>query len=382
MAYMRADPVAARDTYRLLFKACALHQTPSAAWYAAMAQFGIARTSSRLTDTTETRLALLNALRGGFWNFDVLDRDSIIRNVAGNLWFDSLVNLYKELRLISTPTWAAQQPLVVLPASDPIVAKRLATLSPTMSAGLRVLLTHYAVLTMDSTQRSMVRKAQVVPLDEFGALLHEKADARQVQLIVALHGGCASYNEFARHWCRVADSIRTYVLVPAGNIRYSEDMNSWDDNIESTDESVTAALDRYEHWCGCQPDAYIAGFSQGGMAAIKLGLMHPDRYHAVISIAGLLDGPLPADALSQAAQSGLRIYAMSGEFDSPTFRASLEAAGRQCTLSAIPFKLEIVPGTIHEVPRDFDAHIAGALAWIQGHGAPQTAQSALLKSSR
>lgn len=380
MAYMRADPVAARDTYRLLFKACALHQTPSAAWYAAMAQFGIARTSSRLTDTTETRLALLNALRGGFWNFDALDRDSIIRNVAGKFWFDSLVNLYKELRLISTPTWAAQQPLVVLPASDPIVLKRLAKLLPVVPAGLRIPLTHHAVLAMDSTLRSMVRKAQVVPLSEFGQLFHEKAGVRQPQLIVALHGGCASYQEFARHWSRVADSVGLYVLVPAGNIRHSEDMNSWEGSIESIDETVTGALDRFEQQCGYEPDVYIAGFSQGGMAAIKLGLMHPDRYHDVISVAGLLDGPLPVDALSPAAQSGLRIYAMSGEFDSPTFRASLEAAGRQCTQSAIPFKLEIVPGTIHEVPHDFDAHFATAWDWVRAREAARVAQTSMLKS--
>src|SRR5579871_1936183 len=61
MAYTRNDISAARDTYRILLRQSALQHTETSAWYVMSANFGIARTSSRLRDTSETRVALLHA---------------------------------------------------------------------------------------------------------------------------------------------------------------------------------------------------------------------------------------------------------------------------------------------------------------------------------
>ncbi|MDP4197999.1 MAG: hypothetical protein Q8922_01050 [Bacteroidota bacterium] len=382
LASTRNDPTAARDTYRLLLKVCSFRQTSSATWYAAMAEFGIARTSSRIaastqspSDSAETRLALLKALKCEFWNFEVLERDSILSNVAGRQWFDSLVSVYKVLRQISTQTWTPQPPLLILPVTDPIVAARLPASFPHRP------ITTESVLTMDSTQRAELRIAQTIPLDDLNRVpASEMIAIKHRPLVITLHGGCASYREFSHHWFRVADSLGLSILVPPGTVRHGEDMNSWEGSIESIDEDVSAVLDRFEQESGAQPETYVAGFSQGATAAIKIGIMHPDRYRGVFSVAGLLDGPLPDELLRTSADAGLCIYAMSGEFDSPNFRASLEAAGRQCMHASLPFKLEIIPDVIHEVPRPFAMYFGSALNWIKDRQAARVAQSSMVKS--
>jgi predicted esterase len=379
MAYSRNDMYAARDTYRVLLHIASLRtispaETPSAAWYVAMSNFGIARISSRFGDTSDTRVALLGALRGEFWAFDALERDSIIRNVAGQHWFDSLIATYKILRQISTPTWSPQEPLVIVPAGDPCLAARVDTLGGIHALRMKHALGYASVATMDSATRHNFRKLQTLKMSE----VHHMCDGHPPQMrpvIVALHGGCASYLEFAKHWCRVADSLGVFVLVPAGTARYSQDLNSWEGSIESIDASVSAAVDALEKNIGYTPDWYVAGFSQGAMSAIKVGLMHPDRYRAAISIAGLLDGPLPDDAIAEGAKQGLSIYAMSGEFDSPNFRASLEEAGKQCDQAGLPFHFELLPQTVHEVPSDFTPHFAKAWSWVQERERSRMSQS-------
>lgn len=381
LAYTRNDISAARDTYRVLLRVASLRTSPSAVWYTAMSNFGIARTSSRLRDSVETRHALMGALRGEFWAFDALERDSIIRNVAGPQWFDSLIAVYKILRQISTQTWAPQEPLVIMPASDPCLASRLDSIPMLKAHRLRHSLGYQANIVLDSALRHRLRALQTLRLSDVRGLC-DGHPPKMRPVIVALHGGCASYQEFARHWCRVADSLGVFVLVPAGTARYAQDLNSWEGSAQSIDANVSAAVSALEHNLGYSPDWYVAGFSQGAMSAIKIGLMHPERYRAAISIAGLLDGPLPDDAIKAAARSGLSIYAMSGEFDSKSFRASLEAAGQQCDRAGLPFHFELLPKTVHEVPADFAPHFAMAWAWVQQREAARLAQSSLLRGSQ
>jgi predicted esterase len=243
---------------------------------------------------------------------------------------------------------------------------------------LKHLLGYQSVISLDSNLRHLFRRFQTLRMSEVRGMC-DGNPPKMRPVVVALHGGCASYEEFARHWCRVADSLGVFVLVPAGTARYAQDMNSWEGSIESIDASVSAAVDALEHNIGYTPDWYVAGFSQGAMSAIKIGLMHPNRYRAAISIAGLLDAPLPDDAISEAAKLGLSIYAMSGEFDSPTFRASLEEAGRQCVREGLPFHFELLPKTVHEVPKDFAPEFAKAWSWIQQREHAHMAQSTLLR---
>lgn len=357
MAYSRNDISGARETYRALISASSLRQSSSAAWYRSMAEFGIARTSSRLQDTLETRSALLRAFKQEFWNFDAIERDTIMRNVAGASWVDSLVSVYQVVRKISTATWQVQQPIVVVPATSRAFREYAMRVLPQV----RLPATASGIQALDSASRSAIRRMQHIPLDEFRATYGIE---EQRPLIVALHGGCASYHEFARHWGRIADSLGVFVLVPAGNARLSADMNSWDGEIDTVDAAISATLTKFERVAGYIPETHIAGFSQGAMAAIKLAVMHPDRYHGVVAIAGLLDRPLPQELLNSAAATGLAVFAMSGEFDSPTFRATLEQAGRQCLTAHVPFRLDILPDVVHEVPSDFAERFSEAWDWL------------------
>jgi predicted esterase len=351
IADVRGDFESARIIYDSMLKYCAAIRARSEQkhpmWYEAMADYGIARMSARLHDTAAVRPAIVAAFEAELWNFDLVQLDPSLVHIAGSQWTDSLVEHYRKVRDESIPQWKEQDARVVIPRQ-----------------------TSFSELP-DTALHHTGMSRRFFRLDSLKTQLGGNATHNHRPLIIALHGGNASYKEFASHWFRVADSLDAYILIPAGPVRFGPHMNSWDANYATDDLFISSLIDRFAAQCGYDPEVFLTGFSQGAMTAIEYGLVHSDRVRGVISIAGFLNGPLPKEVIESGAQNGLKIYAMSGEFDSPAFRASLDRARTDCTRVGLPFQFESVSGIGHEVPGHLVSLFSKAFEWIHSNNPPK-----------
>jgi predicted esterase len=337
VAYGHRDVRGARTAFSAIVACCEGQNTAMTRWYSGFAEYGIASTSARLSDTAEARSAVLAALQSDYWSTDVIHSDKVLQQVVGASWLDSLMTCYETLRQLSESSWPKQPPLLILPhcfAPDT---------SPTASN--------------PSGQRRLLAFDSLTPRLRDSLAVHRP-------LILALHGGNASYREFALHWRAVADSLNVAVLIPPGCVRYSAYDNSWDDDYNQCDGYLTDILDRYTAACGYTPETFVAGFSQGANAGIKYGFVHSDRIRGVIAVAGLLDQPLPPEMVASSSSAGLRIYAMSGEFETTGFLGTMTAAEKACQAGKLPFEFENVPGMAHEVPSDLTEHLQKIWPWF------------------
>jgi predicted esterase len=380
------DLARARTVYRKVAGICEDDPSFVRGWYFAASQFGIARTSSRVQDTVSTRLALVQAFEHEFWNFNIVLRDPLILAVAGQPWVDSLVALYQVERERSEERWMRQPPVILAPESRAYrdsVRRYWRNQFDSLRGVIQDFRTPVTGARSDESVEggthpaTSARKADAVReemrhryREHFSLDSLRPSDGFRIHrpLIIALHGGNASYEEFASWWTRVADTVGAYVLVPAGVTRFSNSVNSWESNFSETSESVLRLIDSFISKSGYVPEVYLTGFSQGAKAALEIALVNPDRIRGVISIAGFLDQDLPPEVIEPGIEHGLRIYAISGDLDSRSFRASLELARKRCEKLGLPFKLEIVPGMVHEDPEDLPSRFAKAWSWIRTPG--------------
>jgi pimeloyl-ACP methyl ester carboxylesterase len=342
VAYGHHDVRGARTAFQSIVKYCEAQNTAMTRWYSGFAEYGIASTSARLADTSVARVAILAALQSDYWSTDVIRSDEVLQHVVGPSWLDSLMTCYETLRQLSESSWPKQSPVIILP--------------------------HCSVTdSLPAPSSRGIRPRRLIALDSLTPRLRDSLAIHR-PLILALHGGNASYREFALHWRAVADSLNVAVLIPPGCIRYSANDNSWDDTYNVCDGYLTNLLDRYAAQCGYRPETFIAGFSQGANAGIKYGFVHSDRIRGVIAVAGLLDQPLPREVIANSANSGLRIYAMSGEFETSGFLHTMQQAEKDCTAGNLPFKLDVVPGMAHEVPLNLAEQLQNVWPWLEPSG--------------
>ncbi len=349
LAYGHHDIRTARTTFQQIVSYCNGQNSAMTRWYSGFAEYGIASTSARLADTTLARSAILASLQSDYWSTEVIGSDQVLQHVVGSGWLDSLTKCYETLRTLSASSWKEQQPLLILP---------------------HCLVKDSTTLTASGTPRRLISWDSLTPR------LHDSL-SKHHPLILALHGGNASYLEFALHWRAVADSLNVAVLIPPGNIRYSANDNSWDETYYMSDAYLTAILDRYTAACGYTPDVYVAGFSQGANTGMKYGFIHSDRVRGVIAVAGLFDQPLPKEMVENSASAGLRIFAMSGEFETTGFLGTMKQAEQSCKAGNLPFEFQTVPGMSHEVPFDLADRLQKEWPWLCHAGASSTASSTL-----
>jgi predicted esterase len=336
VAYGHHDIRTVRSTFQEIVDCCKGQNTAMTRWYSGFAEYGIASTSARLSDTATARVAILASLQSDYWSTDVIRSDQVLQNVVGPGWLDSLTTCYEILRHLSASSWPNQPPLLILP---------------------HCLVKDSLSLSSSGTPRRLISFDSLTPRLRDSLSKHRP-------LILALHGGNASYREFALHWRSVADSLNVAVLIPPGTIRYSANDNSWDDAYYTSDEYLTGLLDRYAATCGYKPDVYIAGFSQGANTGMKYGFIHSDRVHAVIAVAGLFDQSLSKEMVANSANAGLRIYAMSGEFETTGFLGTMRQVQQSCIAGKLPFQFETVPGMSHEVPSDLADRLQKEWPWL------------------
>ncbi len=353
VAYGHHDIRTVRTTFQEIVTYCNGQNTAMSRWYSGFAEYGIASTSARLADTSQARVAILASLQSDYWSTDVIRSDEVLQHVVGQGWLDSLTTCYEILRQLSASSWPKQPPLLILPHC---------IVQDTTLAASKPMGTLRRLISWDSlTPRLLDSLSQHRPL------------------ILALHGGNASYREFALHWRTVADSLNVAVLIPPGTIRYSANDNSWDDTYFASDEYLTGLLDRYAARCGYTPQVYIAGFSQGATTGMKYGFVHSDKIRGVIAVAGLFDQTLPPDMVANSASAGLRIFAMSGEFETTGFLGTMKQVEQSCKAGNLPFEFKSIPGMSHEVPfGSLPINFQKEWPWLCHSGQSSTASSAQL----
>lgn len=282
-------------------------------WYRGTAYFGIARTNMQMgSNSAAVRQNLSRAFLHEFWNFALIEQDSQLVNICGGTWIDSNARYWAGALNEQRTMWHDQAPIVFYPSN-------------------------------------------------YNANSNPK-----LPLIIALHGGNGNYEGFAENWHSIADDLHAVIAVPAGIDRESQITNSWGSDMNPIFQSI----DTLEQWISAHQLAdmshvYLAGFSQGAQASIELTLLHPDRFSGAIAMSGFVDQPISDSVLRIARNKGVGIYAISGQYEFPTFRAELDTIHAKASSAGIPFKVKTVEGMTHEVPLDFHSQILDAWNWIR-----------------
>jgi predicted esterase len=290
-------------------------------WFIGTAELGIARCEARSGNVSATKLAVYAALAHHFWNFDILRMDPSISKVTGTQWLDSTITRWEKIRSNEEQQWHSQRPILLFPNG----------------------------YTPNSTR----------------------------PLLVALHGGNASYEQFAEHWRKIANAENIVVAIPAGPVRISQITNSWSESFDENDRIVQRLIDTLvaEHMVdGSQ--IYVAGFSQGAEQALEIILVHPNQFRGALLVSGFIQQNVPIEMLSSAAEEHVNIYAVCGEYDAKKLYSSLADLSQRAGHVGLSFDLVKSPGMIHEVPLDLDKRFHDI--WLRLKGAGRSITGAAL----
>jgi predicted esterase len=276
-------------------------------WTRGTAGYLMARCAAHLFDSSLARNAILYALQHHMWNRDLATSDTVLRNVVGSAWLDSLFIVWSEIQEGERRFWHSQPNVVWTP--------------------------------QPSNQKH--------------------------PLIIALHGGNASFERFAERWKDVANELSAVIVIPAGIERQTEVTNSWGHNISQFDERILNIIEEYSRRADVDSiRVYLAGFSQGAHGALEIALRHSGRIKGAVAFAGFISDTVSEASLATASKNGVRLYCISGELEEPLFKNSIITAVKDCQERGIDAKLELVPGMIHEVPLDFMTKMRKAWDWL------------------
>lgn len=278
-------------------------------WFRGTADYGMGLSAARLGDTERARSFISHAAERHFWNFDVFRTDSALISVCGRTWIDSLEGYWKRVRLLEQQSWPAQSTRILRPS----------TLSDT---GL-------------------------------------------LPVIIALHGGNASSDEFAEYWQTVSDKTHSVVIIPPGIIRESDITNSWGQDVQPVEKLLCDLIPAiYEQKLGDTSRVYLAGYSQGAHMALAVGLRHPALFSGVISICGFVNEDPDTQEFRIARGEGLRIFMIVPEGEMATFKSSITKEKENLDRAGVQTKYELIPGMVHEMPLDFIEQFSKAWRWL------------------
>jgi predicted esterase len=279
-------------------------------WYRGTAEYGIARSQSRLRNDSAARAALAAAYQHHFWNTSLIRIDSLMITACGSRFIDSIGAYWAGVRQEEQPIWRAQSPYLFFPRG------------------------------YDSTDKW--------------------------PLIIAMHGGNGNYESFAQRWDEIASLVGAVIVVPPGIIRESEITNSWGSRMDAVEGPIISLAQKYIALHMVDPkQVYLTGFSQGAQATVELTLRHPDIFRGGIAMSGFASETPTEAMLANARAKGVRLIGISGEFEDPTFRAQITEIQRICQDHDIPFQLSFTPGMIHEVPLDLRTKFTEAWQWLR-----------------
>jgi len=275
-------------------------------WYRGGAAFGLAYCAAYTNDTPGTRHWLEVALEHHYWMFNALETSELFLRVAGVEYVDSLCKFWIAEYKEKSGRWRKQDAMVLKPKAVARTGKY-----PTISA---------------------------------------------------LHGGYDNLKEFASHWQNVADELDAVVIIPPGTSRPSPVGYGWNFEMAPIDSAFDELMQSPIVREFADPrHVYLAGFSQGGHAAIELALRHGDEIRGAICIEGLNIEPVHENDAVNALAHHSGFYGIYGEFAFRPFLASFQTFKSQCDSLGIQARFDIVPEMIHELPPDLAQRMKNAV---------------------
>jgi predicted esterase len=187
------------------------------------------------------------------------------------------------------------------------------------------------------------------------------------QLLIALHGNGSTVAESLPHWQPVTRSGWLLAMPESTQAGGSDHSARIWDNLDITFPEIHAHIaDLFARFSIDRETIVLGGFSMGGQVAARLALKPDPKIRGLILVGAYL-GPLQAepDDLRQAAESGLRVYMITGKQDFHNYDHSLEF---DALLRAygIPTQLNVYTDLGHEYPPDFDEVLIEALDFVSG----------------
>jgi len=181
-------------------------------------------------------------------------------------------------------------------------------------------------------------------------------------LLLALHGMGGSAGEFVEHWRSIATEGWLVAVAQSSQI-VSPGCFGWRDQDRAVEE-ICGHYEAIARECEIDSDrVIIAGFSQGGSTAIRIGL---NGLLPVTGVFGIACAPRDLDEVRKTVASStsrdLRVYLVVGDQDY-VFRRAVEFCELLRSMG-VAAQLEVRPGLGHEVPEDFSRSIAAGLEFL------------------
>ena len=278
-------------------------------WYYAASYLSRARAEARLDRFADARRDILLALDSGYRNDALVKFDEVLVSAVGKLWFDSVLTVWEGIQAEKQKKWKRQEAVFLHPKDYPKDEKR--------------------------------------------------------PLIIALHGGNGSHEEFASHFLSVPEEVKGMMAFPPGPIKYSSICHSWPPDTQYADSLLLAVIDSAKRTENIdESKIYLLGYSQGGSTAIGFSLRHPDIIKGTILFSSFTYEKFSDALIQNAYDHGLKFYSICAATAVMPFLTSMRDLSAQCKHAGIPFYYEERGGILHGVPLDIEEEVSLAWQWL------------------
>ena len=190
------------------------------------------------------------------------------------------------------------------------------------------------------------------------------ADASEPRpAIVYLHGMWSSPEDSCAMF-EPAAAPHGFLVCPRGNAPMTDGSGGkmWSGSYATVAPSVRAALDAAGAMGKLDRSGggTLAGYSNGAYFAAEIAVHEPGRWTGLV----LLSMHLELDAARLSAAGVKRVVLASGDADMA--RASMKELAERLDAAGLPARfISLGPGG-HELPKDMDARMTEAVAWVRG----------------
>ena len=136
----------------------------------------------------------------------------------------------------------------------------------------------------------------IIPTPDADELLNEKDSTYffsgvRFPVVYLLHGAFGDYSDWCRFTSveRYAQKYKVAVAMPSADNSFYQNMYCGSNYFTYVSEEVPAYVERLFPVSTEREQTCIAGLSMGGYGALHIGLAKPEKYGAIISLAGAID---------------------------------------------------------------------------------------------
>ena len=132
----------------------------------------------------------------------------------------------------------------------------------------------------------------ILPQRENGVGQKAEKAAGKIPVLYLLHGGSDDHTIWQRRTSieRYALERGLAVIRPASDVGFYVDMKyGYDFYLALSEELPGIVHEFFPNLSTRREDTFIAGLSMGGFGALKMAILHPERYAAAASLSGMVD---------------------------------------------------------------------------------------------